>query len=165
MKQKLKNLVMAYAGETGCEAVADEGSVLAKLNVEGLEIQLALEERTGMIIFQTGIGLFPERLTKPERADFFLSLLKDNNLFSGTRGFTLGIDEDAGLVTLQLAWDINNLEANNFANLMNNFIAVCGEWLVRLDNWRPGATSSEKVEGGESAFATPHDDFSGMLRV
>ncbi len=158
MKTKLFELAKEFAEETGCAYTANEGDVNAVLTVEGLAIHLGLEERTGMLIFQTGIGLFPDSLTVEERAEFFLSLLKANNLFKGTRGFTLGVDEENGLVTLQLAWDINNLAKEGFNNLMTNFITVCGEWLAKLDAWRP----SEPIV---SETAIPRDDISSFLRV
>ncbi len=165
MKTKLFDLANGYAEATGCVCKADAGAAQVTMTVEGVDIQLALEERTGMIVFQTGIGLFPESLAMPERAEFYLALLKANNLFSGTRGFTLGVDEDSELVTLQLAWDISHLDEKSFANLMDNFLTVVSEWLVRLDNWRPGQTASKAVETGEPAFIPPRDDFSGTMRV
>ncbi len=158
MKAKLNELVNGYAAETGCDCKAENGESHATLTIEGLAIQLGLEERTGMLLFQTGIGLFPESLTIEERSEFFLSLLKDNNLFKGTRGFTLGVDEENGLVTLQLAWDINNLSKEGFGNLMTNFITVCGEWLAKLDAWRPSAPAS-------STTAVLQDNISEFLRV
>ncbi len=165
MKTKLFELANGYAEATGCVCKADAGAAQATLTVEGVDIQLGLEERTGMIVFQAGIGLFPESLTTAARAEFFLALLKDNNLFSGTRGFTLGVDEESELVTLQLAWDISNLEEKSFANLMNNFLTVMSGHLVKLDNWRPGQAANEASGTGEPAFIPPRDDFSGMLRV
>ncbi len=158
MKRKLFELAKGFAEESGCDYTANEGDVCAVLTVEGLAIHIGLEERTGMLLFQTGIGLFPETLTIEERAEFFLSLLRDNNLFKGTRGFTLGIDEDNGLVTLQLAWDINSLSNEGFGNLMVNFITVCGEWLVKLDAWRPSAPAATEA-------AAPEDNFAHMLKV
>ncbi len=158
MKRKLFELAKGFAEETGCDYTANEGDVTAVLTAEGLAIHVGLEERTGMLIFQTGIGLFPESLTVEERAEFFLSLLKDNNLFSGTRGFTLGIDDENGLVTLQLAWDINALVKEGFSNLMTNFITVCGEWLVKIDAWRPS-------EPAALAPIASQDDVAAFLRV
>lgn len=66
-----------------------------------------------------------------------MKLLAANNLFTDTQGFTLGVDESQELVTIQLAWDLSRLDAEGFARIVNNLLAVAADWMIRLDEWRP----------------------------
>ena len=95
------------------------------------------------------------------REEFCLKLLAANNLFSDTMGFTLGVDEAQELVTLQLAWDISRLDAEGFARIVNNLLAVAADWMLRLDQWRPSADG-----GGDEPAASSEDmPFVNFLQV
>lgn len=104
----------------------------------------------------------PARLVPSRgREEFCLKLLAANNLFSDTMGFTLGVDEAQELVTLQLAWDISRLDAEGFARIVNNLLAVAADWMLRLDQWRPSADG-----GGDEPAASSEDmPFVNFLQV
>jgi hypothetical protein len=147
MRRTLHELATGYAAATGCSCEAVEGSGQATLSVEGFSVQIGLVESSGMIVFQTGMALVPLR----GREEFCLRLLTANNLFSEARGFTLGVDAEQELVTLQLAWDISRLDAEGFARIVRNLLSVAADWMVRLDEWRPSAPGGEsEVSGGQS---------------
>lgn len=139
MRQTLHELVTGYAAATGCVCEAEEGSCQAVLSVEGLGVQIGLVESSGMIVFQTGVALLP----RLEKEKFCMKLLAANNLFSDTMGFTLGVDEGQELVTIQLAWDLSRLDAEGFARIVHNLLAVAADWMIRLDEWRPSAPAGE----------------------
>jgi hypothetical protein len=129
MRKTFHELTTGYAAATGCACETVEGNAQATLSVEGFSVQIGLVESSGMIVFQAGIALVPLR----GREEFCLRLLTANNLFSETRGFTLGVDAGQELVTLQLAWDISRLDAEGFARILNNLFSVAADWMIRLD--------------------------------
>lgn len=137
MRRTLHELATGYAAATGCDCEMKEGSCQAVLSVEGLTIQIGLAESSGMIVLQTGVAVLPTG--RGDREAFCMKLLAANNLFSETRGFTLGVDEEQALVTLQLAWDLSRLDAEGFARIVHNLLAVAADWMIRLDEWRPSA--------------------------
>ncbi len=154
MRKTLHELVTGYAAATGCACEAEEGSCQAVLSVEGLGIHIGLAESSGMIVFQTGAALLPP--AGGGREEFCMKLLAANNLFTDTMGFTLGVDESQELVTIQLAWDLSRLDAEGFARIVNNLLAVAADWMIRLDEWRPSAPGSaagaEENGPGEMPF-------------
>ena len=158
MRKTMHELTTGYAAATGCICKAEEGSCQAVLSVEGLEIQIGLVESSGMLAFQTGVALVPSR----GREEFCLKLLAANNLFSDTMGFTLGVDEIQELGTLQLAWDISRLDAEGFARIVNNLLAVAADWMLRLDQWRPSAPDGN---GDEPAALSESMPFMNFLQV
>lgn len=149
MRATMYELVSGYAAATGCGCKAEEGSCQASLTVEGLDIQIGLVESSGMLAFQTGVALLPPH----GREELCLKLLAANNLFGETSGFTLGVDEEQELVTLQLAWDITRLEAEGFAHIVHNLLSVAADWMVRLDEWRPAAQKT--AQGSEARPGIP----------
>ena len=155
----LYELATGYAAATGCSCEAENGSCRAVLSLEGVTIHVGLVESSGMIVLQTGVALLPGPGT-PGREEFCLQLLAANNLFSDTMGFTLGVDASQELVTLQLAWDILQLDADGFARVVNNLLAVAADWMGRLDAWRPSAP-------GEEGNTSPHDEalIMGFMKV
>jgi hypothetical protein len=146
MRNTLHELATGYAAATGCACEAVEGSGEATLSVEGFAVRIGLVESSGMIVFQTGMALAPLR----GREEFCLWLLAANNLFTETRGFTLGVDAEQELVTLQLAWDISRLDAEGFAHIVNNLFSVAADWMVRLDEWWPSVPGKSGVSGEPS---------------
>jgi hypothetical protein len=146
MCKTLHELTTGYAAATGCSCETEEGSGQATLSVEGFSVRIGLVESSGMIVFQTGMALVPLQ----GREEFCLRLLTANNLFTETLGFTLGVDAEQELVTLQLAWDISRLDAEGFARIVNNLFSVAADWMVRLDEWRPSAPGGESEASGEA---------------
>lgn len=160
MRQTLHKLVTGYAAATGCACEAEEGSCQAVLSVEGLGVHIGLTESSGMIVFQTGVALLPP--AGGGREEFCMKLLAANNLFSDTMGFTLGVDEGQELVTIQLAWDLSRLDAEGFARIVHNLLAVAADWMIRLDEWRPSAPDGE----GDAPAAMSGDmPFMNFLQV
>ena len=149
MRKMLYDLVTGYAAATGCPCEAEEGSCRALLSIEGLSVHVGLVESSGMIVLQTGVALLPGPGTEGREA-FCLQLLAANNLFSNTMGFTLGVDAEQELVTLQIAWDLCQLDADSFALVVNNLFAVAADWIVRLDAWHPSASD----DGGQCAASS-----------
>lgn len=145
MRRTFHELVTGFAQAAGCECRAAEGACQAALQVEGLEFQLGLIEASGMLVIQTGVGLLPAA----DREPFLLDLLKANSLFAETSGLTLGVDLDMELVTLQVAWEMEHLDGNRFANLMANVGAEAVRWMERLDRWRPEALDDVAQVGAE----------------
>ena len=157
MRKALHELATGYAAATGCACEAEEGSCQAVLSVEGLGIHIGLAKSSGMIVFQTGAALLPP--TGGGREEFCMKLLAANNLFTDTQGFTLGVDESQELVTIQLAWDLSRLDAEGFARIVNNLLAVAADWMIRLDEWRPSAPGGENAAPADISGEVPFMNF------
>ena len=155
MRRTLYELSTGYAAATGCSCRAEEGSCQVALSIEGFVMQIGLVESSGMIVFQTGVALLP----RTGREEFYQQLLVANNLFSQTMGFTLGLDMDQELVTVQLAWDLSHLDATGFSHLVHNLLSVAAEWMIRLDSWRPSAPGEGSGASSDTLVSQPFMNF------
>ena len=154
MRTTFYELINTFAAKSGCTANVKEGTCTGSLIVEGLEFHLGLMESSGMLLINTGVALLPSE----GREEFYEYLLTANDLFSGTKGLTLGVNKEQELVTLQLAWELGKLDEERFGNLMANMGILAAEWIMKLDAWRPEAPSF-------AASADPSLDFMNFLRV
>ncbi len=150
MHRMLYELATSYAEATGCSCSMDGDRRHAVLAVEGLHVHIGLLERADMLLFQTVVALLPPP-GAPGREEFCLHLLSANNLFRDTGGFTLGVDEGQNLVTLQIAWELQHLDAEGFTHLVNNLLSAAMTWMIRLDAWCPSSSEgrgagSEEVD-------------------
>ena len=150
MRRLLYELVTGFAAAAGCGCEVEEGSCRACLSVEGVVVHIGLLEESGMLVFQTGVSTVPAG--EDGREEFCMKLLAANNLFGGTMGFTLGVDESQDIVTLQLAWDALHLDAEGFSHIVNNLLSVSLDWMVRLQNWRPSPPERAKDSAPEASF-------------
>lgn len=149
MRRTFFELVSGFAEASGCESNIQEGNCQATLTVEGLEFQLGMIEESGLVLIQTGVALLPDQ----DREEFCMGLLAANNLFNQTRGLTLGIDRSIEIVTVQLSWELAHLDAERFANLMGNMLAMAAEWMERLADWTAPQPELAKVNDADLAGA------------
>ena len=146
MHRILDELTTGYASATGCACEREEGGTHVVLIVEEVRVHVGFLESSGMMLFHTAVGLLPRK--GEGREELCMELLGANNLFSGTLGFTLGVDEAQELVTLQLAWDAFHLDGESFARIVNNLLSVAADWMLRLDAWHPAPQVQEEDGGG-----------------
>ena len=150
MRRMLYELVTKFAAATGCRCEAEEGGCRASIDVEGLVVHIGLLEEAGMMLFQTAVASLPA--AGAGREELCMKLLAADNLFSGTRGFTLGLDAAQEIVTMQLAWDAQQLDDEAFSHIVNNLVSVALEWTIRLDEWRPSSAGDKDGQAGDDSF-------------
>lgn len=143
--------IVAYGEATGCSCSMDEQDNHADIDVAGITVHLAEMQEAGFFVAQTGVAVLPPK--GPAREAFLMNVLKANNLFSGTRGYTLGVDEEQDLVTLQLYWPTANLSDEAFGNILNNLMDTAVECIDFYSRWT--------YEAEESISS---DTSSGMIR-
>jgi len=148
MRRTFQELITGFAAKSGCTANIKEGSCEGSLVVEGLTFHLGLMESSGMLLINTGVALLPS----DGRQEFYEYLLKANDCFSGTQGFTLGVNKELELVTLQIAWEIAHLNEETFGNLILNMGILAADWMVKLDTWRPEALNDSGNNSGNPEF-------------
>lgn len=102
----------------------------AVLEVEGLALNLGYMEERGVFFIQTAVGFLPEDMASQHAV--MLKILKANNGFSATGGATLGYDEDVDCITLQLAWPLENLNGEQFSNVLENTIITAAQIMQDL---------------------------------
>lgn len=158
MRRTFQELIRGYADAAGIGCSMKDGECQADLDAAGLVVHAGLLEESGTLILQAGVGLLPHG----EEAAFCLHLLGMNNLFSGTRGMTLGVDREQELVTLQAIRDMSGLTAESFSALAGTFIDVAADCLVDLSSWSASASAAGAAPGAGDIPPLPH---TGMIRV
>ena len=74
-----------------------------------------------------------------------MSLLDANDFFAGTNGFTLGINKEAEIVTLQTVWNISYLSQEYFSNLVENTFIEGTSWLEKFSLEKTDNETSDKT--------------------
>lgn len=128
MLPDLKTMLAAYGREAGLSAPKEAGPDQFVVSLEGFTVHLANFQERGMLMLHAGIGVLPER----DAERLCVLLLQSNNLFHDTGGTTLGLDTEAGAITLQVAWPHTDLDARRFSALFDNFILLAGNWMEKL---------------------------------
>lgn len=126
----LQKLAQKFADDNGCVLEMSDNGYSGTLVIEPLRVRLMLQPGGSMLVVQTGVGILP-----PEgREKLALRLLNANDLLQETRGMTLGLNLDAEIITLQVAWDVSTLSQEGFSNLIQNVVAESGRWLELLSD-------------------------------
>lgn len=134
MQTLFRNLVETFARSSDLLCAFSEDGLTADIAVEGLHFALGLSIESGLLIVQTAVADAPAE-GDPGRDLFLAAALRENNLFQGSRGFTLGLDEE-NLVTLQYARPIEGFTDEAFGALMANFASAAIEETGKLSRIR-----------------------------
>lgn len=149
MRDTFYKLVTGFAERNGCSCAIKSGTCQGTLTVEGIiDVQLGLQEDSGMILLHSGAGLLPSE----NREEVYAMLLSANNCFRGTQGLTLGLDTERELITLQCVWDIRQLDDEHFDILMGNFLSLLAQWLHKIAVWKPDANVVGPGQGEEASL-------------
>ena len=95
MQKRFIELVTSFLAEAGIDCPIVPGENIVSVPVGELSFSIGLFEDRKAIVFQGIVGVLPST----DRENFCLELLRMNSLFRGTKGATLGLEDDA--VTLQ----------------------------------------------------------------
>lgn len=131
MLQNIILMLNTIAHDQGLNIVIPPGEYSGVLTISGFSINVGLMESRKIILFQAPIGIVPEQ----NQLKLFKKLLIANNLFIETSGATLGIDNDNGLITLQVAWPFENLTYSSLTDLIGNVILLTGEWIEKINSF------------------------------
>lgn len=137
MLPDLPTMLAAYGREAGLSDLRETGPDQCAVSLEGFTVHLANFQERGVLMLHAGIGVLPEW----DRERLCAWLLESNNLFRDTGGATLGLDTEAGVITLQVAWPHTDLDTRRFGSLFDNFILLAGDWMEKLAGYPPEGDS------------------------
>ena len=110
-------------------------------DVASVNIMISNVEERGEILLYADLGNVP-----PEgREDFYRTLLEANNLFQGTAGATLGLENGTGLIRLQLR-ENSSIFANNAEEHVGTFVETALTWKKIVVDYRVSRKESKPTE-------------------
>ena len=110
-------------------------------DVASVNIMISNVEERGEILLYADLGNVP-----PEgREDFYRTLLEANNLFQGTAGATLGLENGTGLIRLQLR-ENSSIFANNAEEHVGAFVETALTWKKIVVDYRVSRKESKPTE-------------------
>lgn len=130
-------LAQKFAEDNGLDLTMTADGYGCTFSANGMKIRAVLQPGGSMLVLQTAVGVLPEE----NRETFLVHVLSANNFLSETNGMTLGLNAEAEVVTLQVAWDIHSLTQESFSNLVTNLLAETERWLEKFSE----AQASEVV--------------------
>ena len=122
-------------------------------DVASVNIMISNVEEKGEVLLYADLGNVP-----PEgREDFYRTLLEANNLFQGTAGATLGLENGTGLIRLQLR-ENSSIFANNAEEHVGAFVETALAWKKIVVDYRARRKvpkPTEKAVLDNSSFMGP----------
>lgn len=122
-------------------------------DVASVSIMISNVEERSEILLYADLGNVP-----PEgREDFYRTLLEANNLFQGTAGATLGLENGTGLIRLQLR-ENSSIFANNAEEHVGAFVETALTWKKIVVDYRASRKvpkPTEKAVLDNSSFMGP----------
>ncbi len=122
-------------------------------DVGSVEIMISNVEERSEILLYADLGNVP-----PEgREDIYRTLLEANNLFQGTAGATLGLENGTGLIRLQLR-ENSSIFANNAEEHVGAFVETALTWKKIVVDYRASRKvpkPTEKAVLDNSSFMGP----------
>ena len=113
---ELNELVTNFKNEHDeCEIALNDNGYSATISLGPMEMKLLIQPGSQMLVIQVPVGILPQT----GREDFLMNVLDANDFFAGTNGFTLGINKEAEIITLQTVWNISYLSQEYFSNLQS----------------------------------------------
>ncbi len=110
-------------------------------DVASVSIMISNVEERSEILLYADLGNVP-----PEgREDFYRTLLEANNLFQGTAGATLGLENGTGLIRLQLR-ENSSIFANNAEEHVGAFVETALTWKKLVVDYRVSRKESKPTE-------------------
>ncbi|SFS73762.1 Tir chaperone protein (CesT) family protein [Succinivibrio dextrinosolvens] len=139
---ELNELVTNFKKEHDeCEINLQDNGYSATISLGPMEMKLLIQPGSQMLVIQVPVGILP----KTDREEFMMSLLDANDFFAGTNGFTLGINKEAEIVTLQTVWNISYLSQEYFSNLVENTFIEGTSWLEKFSLEKTDNETSDKT--------------------
>ncbi len=118
-----------------------------------VNIMISNVEERGEILLYADLGNVP-----PEgREDFYRTLLEANNLFQGTAGATLSLENGTGLIRLQMR-ENSSVFANNAEEHVGIFVDTALTWKKIVVDYRASRNESKPAEEDvhdNSSFMSP----------
>ena len=156
MTREFQNLFGGIDLADGVEVSFKEDGKIAEITIYGFPLVAGYMEEQHMVMLHAYLCEIPRQ--EKDAANLFRFMLAANNQFSKTASCTLGLDEEAGLLTLQTVWLIHRLTPEGFINLIKNFVSQCAYWLENL----PMESLKNVIRADESTDSAAYANF---LRV
>lgn len=144
MNANYEELLRQFAAHVGLDA--QELLTTEEILIDGLAVGLQLDGDTadGDLVFFALLGTpSPEHLGRIAR-----TLLEANNLWVGTGGCTLGVQQATGAVTLCGRMPLAALTGESLAMLLDGFVDTAAFW--------KGFVEGTPEEGGAPGAGLPH---------
>ena len=146
MTQHLQPFVDALGKKIGMPLeVSPSGALFLSLGEQGMLIQTIDDGKN--ILLYAGVG----QPTAFRRGDVLGNLLAGNLFLAETQGATLSYDKYNSMVALNLILPLKGLEADEFANAVDNIILVAIKWREELARLNKEAEDKFKAEQAATA--------------
>ena len=154
-------LMDAFAAKCGVEnSAAKEG--VAVFDIDGMSVGFIHDTAEDAVMVVAEIGE-----QNPDADDACSSaLLKANYLFAGTGGATLCRNPETGAFAIMRSWLLASLDANVFANGVNDLLTTAEKWKTVVDGITAAQDArDEQIKEEKEMFQSGPGDIGGFMRV
>ena len=127
----LRELAENFAKHTECKLDMLDNGYGCTISLGQIELRIMHQPGSEILVFQLPVGILPEN--PEQKLSCLIRLMTSNDLFKDTKGLTLGYNEEANLVTLQNAWELNTLDQEKFSELVFRLLNEEIVWMKKLE--------------------------------
>ena len=106
----------------------DERGLLGLQTDSGLQIELEVPAESGLLYLRAGLGELPAQ----DRESVLTQLMSFNFLLDQAGGATFALDAERQQLALSVCQGLGHLDATDFANLLQGFIAAAVDWQDKI---------------------------------
>ncbi len=140
----LKELAEGFAKHTECKLEMLDCGYGCTIGLGPIDLRIMHQPGSEVLVFQLPVGILPEN---PDlKLKTLKYLMSSNDLYSGTKGMTLGYNEDANLITLQNVWELHSLDQEKFSELVFRILNEGIVWMEKLDPEKMAEASADNKE-------------------
>lgn len=156
---RFKALVAEFGATLGLGDIAPDEDGYGAIEIDGLAVHLQYDdERDEVVIFARLGQAEPDRLE-----EIYTELLAANLFWQGTRGATLSIEPEDGIVFIADRLALERLDPEALGDWLGRFTDIAEHWRDFLARANAGEALAEP--GDDTAPALASDPAQGFIRV
>lgn len=151
-------LIGDFAQRVGLKGLTPDDEGCVYLQFDEMVVCFSEVPDAASVAIYAPVGVLPPQAN----AQLLTLLMRANYLGRGTGGATLSQAEDGNTILLHQVVPLAVLDGETFANMIEKFVNVVGQWHVNLQNFRPIAEALERKAAEEREI---DKDASGFIRA
>lgn len=151
-------LIGDFAKRVGLEGLVPDGEGCVYVQFDDRAVCFREVPDAASVAIYAPVGVLPPQAN----AQLLTLLMRANYLGRGTGGATLSQAEDGNTILLHQVIPLAALDGESFANAVEGFVNVLGEWHANLQNFRPIGEALERKAADDREL---NKDANGFIRA
>lgn len=144
----LKELAENFAKHTECTLHMHDSGYGCTIGLGPVDLRIMHQPGSELVVFHLPVGILPDN--PDAKLNCLIHLMSANDMYSDTKGMTLGYNEEANLITLQNVSELNSLDQERFSIQVFRILNEGITWIEKLGQENISDFLSNNEEHSES---------------